>query len=87
MTAGGPVSSRVREEIGVIYTANDGKEPFRCTCVHGHACMPTTTISLERSANELLKSRKRADEGVSEEVHRRLGEPSPNLQGSLETIS
>ena len=49
--------------------------------------MPTTTISLERSAYELLKSRKRADESFSEEVHRLLGEPSPNLQGFLDIIS
>lgn len=49
--------------------------------------MPTTKISLERSAYELLQSRKNADESFSEELHRLLGEPSPNLKGFLDIVS
>jgi predicted CopG family antitoxin len=49
--------------------------------------MPSTTISLERSAYELLKSRKRPDESFSEEVVRLLGEATPSLSGFLEIIS
>jgi predicted CopG family antitoxin len=48
--------------------------------------MSSTTISLERSAYELLKSRKRPDESFSEELRRLLGQPSPELGGFLEVI-
>jgi len=49
--------------------------------------MPSTTISLERSAYELLKARKRPDESFSEEVVRLLGEAGPSLSGFLEIIT
>jgi predicted CopG family antitoxin len=48
--------------------------------------MPSTTISLERSAYELLRSRKRPDESFSEEVVRLLGDAGPNLSGFLEIV-
>lgn len=49
--------------------------------------MPTTTISLERSAYELLKARKRPDESFSEELHRLFGKPEPALKEFLEIVS
>lgn len=49
--------------------------------------MPSTTISLEKSAYELLKARKRADESFSEEVVRLLGETGPSLRGFLDVVS
>jgi predicted CopG family antitoxin len=49
--------------------------------------MPTTTISLERSAYELLRSRKKADESFSEELHRLLDSASPDLKGFLDIVS
>jgi predicted CopG family antitoxin len=48
--------------------------------------MPTTTISLERSAYDLLKSRKKPDESFSEELHRLLGPPNPTLRGFLDIV-
>jgi len=48
--------------------------------------MPTTTISLERSAYELLKARKRPDESFSEELHRLLGHPEPVLKEFLDIV-
>jgi predicted CopG family antitoxin len=48
--------------------------------------MSSTTISLERSAYELLRSRKRPDESFSEELHRLLGDPSPELKGFLDIV-
>lgn len=49
--------------------------------------MPTTTISLERSAYDLLKARKKSDESFSEEVHRLLGSTSPDLKDFLALVS
>jgi predicted CopG family antitoxin len=49
--------------------------------------MTTTTISLERSAYELLRSRKKPDESFSEELHRLLGSASPDLKGFLDIVS
>jgi predicted CopG family antitoxin len=49
--------------------------------------MPSTTISLERSAYELLRARKRPDESFSEEVIRLLGEAGPSLRGFLDIVS
>jgi predicted CopG family antitoxin len=49
--------------------------------------MTSTTIRLDRSAYELLRSRKRPDESFSEEVVRLLGEAGPSLSGFLEIIS
>jgi predicted CopG family antitoxin len=48
--------------------------------------MPSTTISLERSAYELLKARKKPDESFSEEVHRLLGGTRPQLSGFLDIV-
>jgi predicted CopG family antitoxin len=49
--------------------------------------MTMTKISLERSAYELLMGRKRPHESVSQELHRILGNPSPDLKGFLEIVS
>jgi predicted CopG family antitoxin len=49
--------------------------------------MPTTTISLERSAYDLLKARKKPDESFSQEVHRLLGSASPDLKDFLDIVS
>ena len=49
--------------------------------------MTTTTISLERSAYELLRSKKRPHESFSEELHRLLGAATPDLKGFLEILS
>lgn len=49
--------------------------------------MTSTTISLEKSAYELLKSRKRPDESFSEEVVRLLGQNAPNLRDFLNVVS
>lgn len=49
--------------------------------------MTTTTISLERSAYELLRSRKKQDESFSQELHRLLGDASPELGGFLDIVS
>jgi predicted CopG family antitoxin len=49
--------------------------------------MTTTTISLERSAYELLRARKRPDESFSEELHRLLGSAGPDLKDFLEIVS
>ncbi len=48
--------------------------------------MPLISISLERSAYELLRSRKRPGESFSEEVIRLLSEAGPRLSGFLEII-
>ncbi len=48
--------------------------------------MTSTTISLERSAYELLRARKKPDESFSEEVHRLLGSANPGLKGFLEIV-
>ncbi|MCI4351940.1 MAG: antitoxin VapB family protein [Thermoplasmata archaeon] len=48
--------------------------------------MTTTTISLERSAYELLRARKKPDESFSEELHRLLGSASPELKGFLDIV-
>ncbi|MCI4373723.1 MAG: antitoxin VapB family protein [Thermoplasmata archaeon] len=48
--------------------------------------MTTTTISLERSAYELLKAHKKAEESFSEAVHRLLGGASPDLRGFLDIV-
>lgn len=45
--------------------------------------MSTTTITLERSAYEVLKSRKRPGESFSEEVLRLLGKSQPHLKEFL----
>ncbi len=49
--------------------------------------MPTTTISLERSAYDLLRSRKRPDESFSEEIHRILGPGAPEIREFLAILS
>lgn len=49
--------------------------------------MPTTTISLERSAYDLLRSRKRPDESFSQEIHRILGPGAPALKEFLAILS
>ena len=48
--------------------------------------MSTTTISLERSAYELLKSRKRPGESFSEELRRLLAPDEPRLTTFLELV-
>lgn len=45
--------------------------------------MATTTISLDRSAYDLLRSRKREDESFSDEIHRLLGAGAPELKEFL----
>jgi predicted CopG family antitoxin len=55
--------------------------------MHAHADMTTTTISLERSAYELLKSRKKPEESFSEELHRLLGGSGPRLTEFLAILS
>lgn len=45
--------------------------------------MGTTTIRLDRSAYDLLRSRKWPDESFSEEIHRLLGAGSPGLKKFL----
>jgi predicted CopG family antitoxin len=54
--------------------------------MHERFTMPTTTISLERSAYELLKAQKKPDESFSQELHRLLGSASPELSGFLEIV-
>ena len=49
--------------------------------------MATTTITLERSAYELLKASKRPGESFSEEVQRLLGSGRPSLSSFLELFS
>lgn len=49
--------------------------------------MSTTTISLERSAYELLRARKKPDESFSQELHRLLGSASPDLKDFLDIVS
>jgi predicted CopG family antitoxin len=49
--------------------------------------MASTTISLERSAYELLRARKLPDESFSEEIHRLLGPRSPALKDFLSILS
>ncbi len=41
--------------------------------------MSSTTVTLDRSAYELLKAHKRPNESISEEVRRFLGGPQPSL--------
>ena len=53
----------------------------------GHSNMSTTTISLDRSAYDLLRSRKEPDESFSEEIHRLLGSSAPELKGFLTILS
>ena len=48
--------------------------------------MPSTTISLERSAYELLRSKKRPKESFSKELIRLLGAPKADLQGFLDVV-
>ena len=48
-----------------------------------HSNMSTTTISLDRSAYDLLRARKRPEESFSEEIHRLLGSSAPELKGFL----
>ncbi len=49
--------------------------------------MPSTTISLDRSAYDLLRSRKLAEESFSEEIHRLLGPHAPELKEFLHLFS
>lgn len=49
--------------------------------------MATTTITLARSAYELLKANKRPGESFSEEVQRVFGSDRPSLKGFLEVFS
>ena len=49
--------------------------------------MVTTTITLERSAYELLKANKRPGESFSEEVQRVLGADRPSLRGFLDLFT
>lgn len=49
--------------------------------------MPTTTISLERSAYELLKSRKKPGESFSEELHRLLTDSRPTVKSFLDLLT
>lgn len=51
--------------------------------MHGYSRMATTTISLDRSAYDLLRSRKRPDESFSDEIHRLLGGEAPSLRDFL----
>ena len=60
---------------------------MKYTCMHGHVCMPTTTISLERSAYELLKSRKKPGESFSEELRRLLADSRPSVRSFLDLLS
>ena len=48
---------------------------------------PTTTITLDREAYELLKSNKRPDESFSEEARRVLSGSQPRLQEFLTLFS
>lgn len=54
--------------------------------MHCNFEMATTTISLDRSAYDLLRSRKRPDESFSDEIHRLLGADSPELKEFLELL-
>lgn len=49
--------------------------------------MSTTTISLERSAYDLLRARKKPKESFSEEIHRLLGPNPPELKDFLALMS
>jgi len=49
--------------------------------------MATTTISLERSAYDPLRSRKLPEESFSEEIHRLLGPHVPALKEFLTILS
>ena len=49
--------------------------------------MGTTTIRVDRSAYDLLRSRKRPEESFSEEIHRILGSSAPELKESLTILS
>jgi predicted CopG family antitoxin len=48
---------------------------------------PRTAVRLDRSAYELLLSRKRPDESLSEVLHRLLSSTSPDLKGFLDFVS
>lgn len=48
--------------------------------------MSTTTISLERSAYELLRSRKKPGESFSQELHRLLADARPSVKSFLELL-
>ena len=54
--------------------------------MHAHRCMPTTTISLEKSAYELLRSKKRQGESFSEELRRLLASQEPKLSTLLDLL-
>ena len=56
-------------------------------CMREHSNMSTTTISLDRSAYDLLRARKRPEESFSEEIHRLLGSNAPELKGFLTLLS
>lgn len=60
---------------------------FKYTCIHAHYYMPTTTISLERSAYELLRSQKKPGESFSEELHRLLADSRPSVKSFLDLLS
>jgi predicted CopG family antitoxin len=49
--------------------------------------MGTTTISLERSAYDLLRSRKRPNESFSDEIHRLIGSHPAEIKDFLTLIS
>lgn len=49
--------------------------------------MSTTTISLDRSAYDLLRAQKRSDESFSDEIHRLLGPHKPELREFLTLLS
>ena len=49
--------------------------------------MATTTISLERSAYDLLRAQKLADESFSDEIHRLLGPHTAALKDFLTLLS
>ncbi len=49
--------------------------------------MTTKTIRLERSAYELLQSRKWPGESFSEEVRRIVGGPRPSLKSFLDIVA
>lgn len=49
--------------------------------------MGTTTISLERSAYDLLRARKKPDESFSEEIHRLLGPNQAKLSDFLSILT
>lgn len=71
------------QDLFAIATRSCRSTIVKYACVHGHYSMSTTTITLERSAYEVLKSRKRPGESFSEEVLRLLGKSQPHLKEFL----